>query len=479
MVLLSSLFFCATQKLCCSIMSSPQPVEGVSAADVPQASAVDAGADASSDAATAAKIQGIIDTMLKGCSEEEQQYVATLRKALDEAGIKLAPQHLYLPVAFVRGFILDTYKDKDNKVELTIKEIKEAIAYREEISKQFGTLDSPEVEALFERHMHSYIPSDGSDFDGYPLWILDLPSPDFAEKLTKEQIVAYHSRDLMNMEVLRMKASIQHNKYVSGHVVVADMSHSKGGLGGALGVAKKLNAALSIEVEGSEKPKNQDTFYFPESMISTLILNAPWWFQGLWKVASLFLEPTTRKKIKVLGADYTSVLFERGVLGYLPRYLGGCSPNPTALNMKEFGEGVDIVGRPGADGTPDGALEYFVKSRSPELLRVCFPRTHRVEWRIVVNKRNLVLNVAGHVRRASKNESITICDGTKFEEGAEFSGTFDRTGGHGGAGGGGAKAGGQIEGEDDVRHGFVTFELRGSSVMRATTVHVTVKLVEI
>lgn len=436
------------------------------------------------DADAVARYKAILDKYLKEeCSAEEQEYTATLQAALDEAGIEVPPQQMYMPLAFVRGFIYDTYKDKPNKVEMTIVELKEAIEFRKTIQTKFPLLETPEVRSGFEKYMHSYIPEEGGDFEGYPLWILDLPARDFTEQLPKEQIMAYHARDFMTLEMLKMRASLRHGRKISGHVVVADMSHSDGGLSGALGVAKKMNAILEVPVpEGAPegtKPKNMDSFYFPESMQSSLILNAPWWFQGLWKVASLFLEPTTRAKVKVLGADYADVLFKRGCLGFLPRYLGGCSPNPTALSMKEYGEGVDVIGRPGKDGAVGSPLEYFVKSGSgAEKVYVCFPRTHRVEWEVSVAARNLVLHVTGVLRRAGRNDSIVVCDGTKFNEGAKHVGSFDRTGGHGGAGGGATKAGGRIEGEDDVSHGFVIFNFAGSSGFRSTTVHLSVKLVE-
>lgn len=101
----------------------------------------------------------------------------------------------------------------------------------------------------------------------------------------------------------------------------------------------------------------------------------------------------------------------------------------------------------------------------PHVARICF-------WQ--------VLTVTGHLRRETQNELVTICDGTKFNEGSSHVGTFDRTGGGGeGGGGGGGDAGDAAGGDDDVRHGFVVFQLVGSSSFRSTTVHVTVKLVPI
>ena len=412
------------------------------------------------------KIDEILASVLAECTPEEKENAEVLQKSLVEACITVPASQRYLALAFVRGFILDTYKDREDRVDLTKAEIQEAIKFRATIREQFGILDSPEVEALFEKHMHSFIPQGGCDFEGNPLWILDLPSPEFNTVLTKEQIMAYHARDLLKLEDLKLEASLRLNKWIYRHVIIADMSHSKGGLGGALGVAKKMAAVLSVPgtVDPTKKKgeeKNMDTFYFPESMHSTCILNAPWWFQGLWKVASLFMEPTTRKKIQVIGSNYADVLFSRGLLGHAPRYLGGCSPNPTALDMPAFGAGADIVGRVDSDGNPV-PVSYSVKSGSPEVVRICFPATHRLEWTIDVKSRNLVLSINGYHRRETENSAVALCEEKKISEGDKQTGSFDCK----------AEGGG-------VLHGFVEMKLAGSSSFRSTTVTVLPKLVEL
>jgi len=61
----------------------------------------------------------------------------------------------------------------------------------------------------------------------------------------------------------------------------------------------------------------------------TFVINAQWFFRGIWKVAKGFLDERTRQKVQVLGSDYLSSLLEVIDEENLPLFLGGkCTAEP-------------------------------------------------------------------------------------------------------------------------------------------------------
>ena len=110
---------------------------------VPQAHAAD----------LAARFQAILDADLSQSTAEEQDFAAQLTAALAEANVEMEPQQLYTPVAFVRGFIFDTFKDEKERVPMTIAELTDAIAFRKSIREQFPALETPELRAAFEQYV--------------------------------------------------------------------------------------------------------------------------------------------------------------------------------------------------------------------------------------------------------------------------------------------------------------------------------------
>jgi len=48
--------------------------------------------------------------------------------------------------------------------------------------------------------------------------------------------------------------------------------------------------------------------YFPETMAKMFILNAPFWFRGVWYIIKQFLDSKTVAKISILGESYNKEL---------------------------------------------------------------------------------------------------------------------------------------------------------------------------
>lgn len=71
-------------------------------------------------------------------------------------------------------------------------------------------------------------------------------------------------------------------------------------------------------------PPRQD--YYPETLGDLFIINAPAVFTTLWPIAKRFVDPKTRGKFHVLGANYTKELLRYIDADKLPEEYGGsCS----------------------------------------------------------------------------------------------------------------------------------------------------------
>ncbi|KAH8072805.1 hypothetical protein JL721_3454 [Aureococcus anophagefferens] len=78
--------------------------------------------------------------------------------------------------------------------------------------------------------------------------------------------------------------------------------------------------------------------YFPEVTASVTIVNAPFGFEGLWKVVSFFLNDRIRAKVSIVGSDYADALRDHAMIddmATMPKSLGGAAddygaPEPVA-----------------------------------------------------------------------------------------------------------------------------------------------------
>ena len=90
--------------------------------------------------------------------------------------------------------------------------------------------------------------------------------------------------------------------------------------------------------------------HYPERNFCTAIINTPMWFNGLYKVVALVLDPVTRKKIHVFGsgkkeeAKATKFLHEMIDPCNLPPQFGGTScpfgESPQDIEMNQNMENV-------------------------------------------------------------------------------------------------------------------------------------------
>jgi hypothetical protein len=88
--------------------------------------------------------------------------------------------------------------------------------------------------------------------------------------------------------------------------------------------------------------------FYPEMLGKMFIVNAPWFFTIIWKMASKLVPDKTRAKIEILGTDYQSKLFEFIDRENLPEFLSGTCNCPRGCMFSNIGP-----------WNPDG-LEYNI-----------------------------------------------------------------------------------------------------------------------
>ena len=72
---------------------------------------------------------------------------------------------------------------------------------------------------------------------------------------------------------------------------------------------------------------------YPEILGKMYIVNANWFFKGIWSIVKGFLDEKTTKKIEILGGSYQAALLKEVDAENLPKFLGGtCTCSDTTGN---------------------------------------------------------------------------------------------------------------------------------------------------
>ena len=62
------------------------------------------------------------------------------------------------------------------------------------------------------------------------------------------------------------------------------------------------------------------------------IVNAPWYFSGIWAFFKIFLDQKTKDKIKIFGKDFYEILKEDIEEENIPEFIGGKCKFPISEN---------------------------------------------------------------------------------------------------------------------------------------------------
>lgn len=76
--------------------------------------------------------------------------------------------------------------------------------------------------------------------------------------------------------------------------------------------------------------------HYPERSYKIFVLNAPWWFNMIWKLMSPLMHANTRAKVTVCGGTFMDKLEELIDLDQIPAEIGGKCPTPILESPEEI-----------------------------------------------------------------------------------------------------------------------------------------------
>ena len=154
-----------------------------------------------------------------------------------------------------------------------------------------------------------------TDKQGRPIYIerLGLLKIDDVFKITNEErLVKHYIQSYETLMRLRFPAcSAIACQRVELGLNILDLH------GGSMKIlSKKVYALIQLASKvGSD--------YYPEIMGQTFIVNAPFFFAGVWAIVKGFIDEKTRKKISIKSGGYQKDLLELVDAENLPDFLGG------------------------------------------------------------------------------------------------------------------------------------------------------------
>ena len=125
-----------------------------------------------------------------------------------------------------------------------------------------------------------------------------------ADEMDRRHI--YHMEHLVR---LTEESSARHGQPIEAISVIMDMK----------GIGFQHRECLSI----MKRVARMDADNYPERMGRSYIINAPWIFHSLWRVARLFLDPDTLNKFVILDASQLDKLLDYIDADQLPEEYGG------------------------------------------------------------------------------------------------------------------------------------------------------------
>ena len=175
------------------------------------------------------------------------------------------------------------------------------------------------------------------DKEGRPCYIEKTGRMDISAilRLPEDQVIRWHVWNTEKQVEQMKEKSIELNK----EITTLDHLHDLGG------ATLNLRKALGLFTRLAKL----DQEYYPERVGKIFIVNTPWAFPYLWKVAKTFLDPKTRDKCVVLNSMEMNKLLDYFEAEDLPEEYGGtcrcqngCLPE-VPKHMLSVGEDPELI----------------------------------------------------------------------------------------------------------------------------------------
>lgn len=154
------------------------------------------------------------------------------------------------------------------------------------------------------------------DNEGHPVMYCRTDNINFDIcKSMKEELGQFFRRTMCHLDMMKQDISKETGTTIWRHVTIVDVHHL-----GLLDVKSIYNTI-------SELFQIANTCY-PESAHCLIAINANWKFRMIKKLFDWMVDPSTAKKIKVLGSSWIKETSKIVPIENIPQELGGESPEP-------------------------------------------------------------------------------------------------------------------------------------------------------
>jgi len=184
---------------------------------------------------------------------------------------------------------------------------------------------------------------EGFDRENHPIYwektgLIQSRFNEVTRHFTVAELLQYH---IISNEVLECRlayASENSGQDVTKSVIVFDMKHLTMNLD--MDSIWYIKQVLAV-----------DQAYYPERLYKLMIINSPWYFHALYGIFKPFIDPKTRNKIMILGADFLADMTKVIDITNIPEEYGG-EMTDVAWNMKF---------KPESGGHVEQVEDYFVQ----------------------------------------------------------------------------------------------------------------------
>ena len=270
-------------------------------------------------------------------SDEENRIMDMLLKGADPDDKEKVQVNDRLVLSFVRGFVKNRWKDipVEEAVKKTVPIFKTCLQFRAkyDCANLLKTTERKDFKAFQRNWIHGVT---GTDRDGRVVLVYHP----FSSSLTKMYPVD-KNRDPFYLNLIRTLELINKHKTEEEargdilkykHTIILDMGET------GIGMAKvnyiKAMLAWASCLGNGEKYSTMSDFY-PETLLSLWVVNTPFVFRAVWKVAKNFVDPITVKKFKLVGDVPLADMQKSGIpLKSIPKYMGGKGDDPIGYHYK-------------------------------------------------------------------------------------------------------------------------------------------------
>jgi CRAL/TRIO domain len=130
------------------------------------------------------------------------------------------------------------------------------------------------------------------------------------ENFTMDHVKEFHIKTMEKVNKIKAKLGQVTGRKFYKHIVILDLS----GFG-----MRHMGSQFTDPLKGFI---DIDQHHYPESLYKMIIVNAPWAFKMMWAIASVFIHPLTKQRIK-MGNKYLKDYIDQD---QLPKFLGGPVP---------------------------------------------------------------------------------------------------------------------------------------------------------